>query len=67
MKYKGTIVETLVIAKTVEVEVPDGADEDKVRELLENKAYENRLEEGAGWEFVDSETPEVESIEKVPA
>lgn len=70
MEIKGTITETLVIEKDVEIEVPEEmakkaalGDIDAlgdIRYLLQEKAYEDCLEYTNGWEGVETVEIEVE-------
>ena len=73
MKIKGTITETLIVQKDVEVNVPkavakaaaEGDDEaqEKINTLIRDKAYEATLFSGTdehGWEGIDTLEVEVE-------
>lgn len=62
-KIKGTVTESLIVQKEVEVEVPDGATREDLIAALRAKAYEKTIMIGDhGWDVVDSEGVDI-SIE----
>jgi hypothetical protein len=59
----GRVIETLTVVKDVEVEVPDNASEQEIKDALRDKAYEKLVSDGTGWEGVWSDGVEVEVID----
>ena len=62
MKVQGKVVETLVIEKVVEVEVPDDCAQSTIEEFLKAKAYEDEIfsdSDTHGWEGVQTNEVEV--------
>lgn len=69
MKVRGYVEETLVVVKEVEVEVPDGAEDDVVQEAIRSKAYEECIIDdkysGHGWEGADCLNVDIRWVEYV--
>lgn len=62
-KVKGTVTETIVVQKEVEIEVPDDASAEYVQAAVRAKAYEKNILIGDhGWEGIETQGVEV-SIE----
>jgi hypothetical protein len=61
MKVKGEVVETLLIKKEVEVEVPDGSTPDVIDEAIRDEAYKAIITDpdAGGWELVETMDVEV--------
>jgi len=54
-KVKGTVTETLIVQKEVEVEVPDNASGEDIAAAIRSKAYEKNILQGDhGWEGIES-------------
>lgn len=59
-KFKGTVTETLIIQKEVEVEVSDNASKEEVEQAIRTKAYEKNILQGDhGWDGVESQGVEI--------
>lgn len=62
MKIKGTVTETIVVEKVVEIEMPDTEDREKIEDFVCSKAYESTIFSDSpvhGWEGVDTVEVEV--------
>jgi Pyruvate/2-oxoacid:ferredoxin oxidoreductase delta subunit len=61
MKITGQVTETLIIQKEVEVEVPDNATDEQVKEAIRAKANEKTILSGNhGWEGIESFGQDIE-------
>ena len=69
MRVRGYVEETLIIVKEVEVEVPDGSEDDAIHEAVRDKAYEECVTDvkynAHGWEGVETINVDVKWVEYV--
>jgi len=59
-KVNGTVTETLIVQKEVEVEVADSASKEEIEQAIRTKAYEKNILQGDhGWDGVESQGVEI--------
>ncbi len=64
MKVKGHVVETILVVKDVEVDVPDKSGDTDIEKAIRNEAYASTLQDMNGWELTDTLDVEITWEEK---